>query len=112
MANEFTSCYQPCLPAGREQWFPKMYYVYALRSVNHNRIYVGLSKNITLRIKEYNAGKTKSTKFFKPWVLFYSEELSSRMVAREREKTLKSGFGRDYLKRLAPVAHKDRAVVS
>lgn len=91
-----------------------MYYVYALKSTKHNRIYVGLTKNLTLRTKEHNAGKTKSTKFYRPWILLYSEELGSRLAAREREKTLKSGFGRDYLKHLvsAPVAHKDRAVVS
>ena len=91
-----------------------MYYVYALKSVNHNRIYIGLTENLVLRVKEHNYGKTKSTKFYKPWVLFYSEELDSRKAAREREKELKSGFGREYLRKLviAPVAHKDRAAVS
>ena len=91
-----------------------MYYVYALKSSRDNRIYVGVTKDINNRVKEHNLGKTKSTKFYRPWVLFYREEFNSRIVAREREKELKSGFGKEYLKSItsAPVAHKDRATVS
>ena len=91
-----------------------MYYIYALKSVDHNRIYVGFTENLYLRVKEHNAGKTKSTKFYRPWTLFYSEKLNSRIAARKREKELKSGFGKEYLKNIidAPVAHKDRAAVS
>jgi putative endonuclease len=105
-----------CLPAGREHRFPKpdMYYVYALRSIKVDRIYVGITKNLKLRIKEHNSGKTKSTRFYRPWVLFYSELLSSRCIARQREKKLKTGSGKDFLRKclFAPVAHLDRAQVS
>ncbi len=91
-----------------------MYYVYALKSIRHNRIYVGITKNLETRLKDHNLGRTKSTKYYKPWILFYSEEFNSRIIAREREKKLKSGFGKEYLKNIvsAPVAHKDRATVS
>ncbi|MCX5702242.1 MAG: GIY-YIG nuclease family protein [Candidatus Omnitrophica bacterium] len=90
-----------------------MFYVYAIKSQCHNRIYVGLTQDIETRIKEHNSGKTKSTKYYKPWVLFYKEALNSRLEARKREKELKSGFGKEYLRSLsAPVAHKDRAAVS
>ncbi len=104
-----------CLPAGREHQFPKrMYYVYALKSTSHDRIYIGITKNLENRIKEHNSGKTKSTKFYRPWILFFSEEAISRNSARDREKELKTGSGREYLRELksAPVAHKDRATVS
>ncbi len=91
-----------------------MFYVYAIKSQNHDRIYIGLTQNIKNRIQEHNSGKTKSTKFYRPWVLFYKEVLNSRPEARKREKELKTGFGREYLKGFiaAPVAHKDRAAVS
>ncbi len=92
-----------------------MYYVYALKSVEYNRIYIGLTVNLDARIKEHNRGKTKSTKHYKPWQLFYSEKLYSRSNARAREKELKSGFGKEDLKKIlfsAPVAHMDRAAVS
>ncbi|MDD5116230.1 MAG: GIY-YIG nuclease family protein [Candidatus Omnitrophica bacterium] len=91
-----------------------MYYVYALKSVKHNRIYIGFTTKLDTRIKEHNSGQTKSTRFYRPWKLFYYKELNSRNEARKEEKKLKSGSGREFLKRMviAPVAHKDRAAVS
>ena len=91
-----------------------MYYVYAMKSMSHKRIYVGLTKNIKQRIVEHNRGKTKSTRFYLPWEIFYKEEYSTLVKARGREIQLKSGFGKEFLKSLAyaPVAHKDRAAVS
>ncbi len=91
-----------------------MYYVYALKSERCDRIYVGLTKNLNLRLREHNSGKTKSTKFYRPWVLFYHESRRTLVEARRREKVLKSGSGREFLKRsfFAPVAHLDRAQVS
>ena len=91
-----------------------MYYVYAITSKRVKRIYVGITKDIKERVKEHNAGKTKSTKFYRPWVLFYSELVNSRALARQKEKQLKTGSGKEFLRRLlsAPVAHLDRAQVS
>ncbi|MFH0856135.1 MAG: GIY-YIG nuclease family protein [Candidatus Omnitrophota bacterium] len=96
-----------------------MYYVYALKSVKYDRIYIGITKDLKNRVKEHNSGKTKSTKFYKPWILFYSEIVDSRINARKREKQLKSGYGKEFLKNRrniklfnAPVAHTDRARVS
>ena len=89
-----------------------MFYIYAIKSTTHNRIYVGLTSNLKTRIREHNAGKTKSTKFYKPWILLYHETVESRTNARNREKYLKSGYGKEFLKTIAPVAHKDRAAVS
>ena len=91
-----------------------MYFVYAIKSIRYNRIYVGLTGNLDTRLKQHNSGMTKSTKFFRPWTLFYSEQLESRADARKREKQLKSGYGKEFLRKLliAPVAHKDRAAVS
>ena len=52
------------------------------------------------RIKEHNLGKMKSTKGYLPWVLVYKEKFDTRIEARIREKFLKSGQGRDYLKKI------------
>ncbi|MDD5449577.1 MAG: GIY-YIG nuclease family protein [Candidatus Omnitrophica bacterium] len=89
-----------------------MYFVYALATKNNTRIYVGLTKNLKLRTREHNSGKTKSTKAYKPWILFYSEKFNTRLEARAREKVLKSGFGKEFLKNIlknVPVAQQDRA---
>ena len=77
-----------------------MYYIYAIKSILHNRIYVGLTRDLELRLREHNSGRTKSTKYYRPWEIFYTEEASSLKIAREREKKLKSGCGKELLKEL------------
>ena len=76
-----------------------MFYVYVLYSRKLNRKYIGMTENVSKRLKEHNSGKTKSTKGFIPWEHKHFEEFSTRPEAREREKYLKSGVGREFLKR-------------
>ncbi|MEQ8323331.1 MAG: GIY-YIG nuclease family protein [Vicingaceae bacterium] len=52
------------------------------------------------RLQEHNSGKTKSTKAFVPWKLFLIEEYETTEEARKREKYLKSGIGREYIKEI------------
>ena len=79
-----------------------MFFVYAIKSEKDGRIYVGMSADVEVRLKEHNAGKTKSTKRFKPWRLIYKEEVIYRIEARKREIYLKSGIGKEFLKSLVP----------
>ncbi|OYD16231.1 endonuclease [candidate division WOR-3 bacterium JGI_Cruoil_03_44_89] len=81
------------------------YYLYALVN-NNGRIYVGISCNPKKRLKEHNSGKTKSTKGYRPWKIFFVERCNNRQEAREREKYWKSGIGKEKLKEIlcAPVA--------
>ena len=74
-----------------------MYYVYAIINTD-KRIYVGISKDVNFRLQEHNSGRTKSTKGYKPWRLLYKEDLPDRISARNREKQLKSGSGKEFLK--------------
>ena len=76
------------------------YAVYAIKSSLDNRIYVGFTKDLDNRLKEHNQGNTKSTKGFRPWTLLYQEIAETRESARSREKYLKSGCGKEFLKRL------------
>jgi putative endonuclease len=75
-----------------------VYVIYAIKSSFDNRIYVGFTTNFEKRIKEHNQGKTKSTKGFRPWVLIYKEFAETRIEARAREKYLKSGCEKEFLK--------------
>ena len=77
-----------------------VFYVYVLYSRRCRRKYVGMTQNISKRLKEHNAGKTKSTKGFAPWELKYFEEFTSSTEARKREIYFKAGAGREFLKRL------------
>ena len=75
------------------------YFVYVLKSEQHYRFYVGMTENIDRRFKEHNSGKTKSTKGYRPWIFFFSEEFDTRIEARQREKYLKSGTGKEFIKK-------------
>jgi len=51
-------------------------------------------------LKEHNAGKTQSTKGYRPWKLLYSEVIIGRNNARKKEIYYKSGVGKEFLKSL------------
>ncbi|WP_278034089.1 GIY-YIG nuclease family protein [Flavobacterium nitratireducens] len=74
------------------------YFVYVLESEVDGRLYKGHTSDIDKRIIEHNSGKTKSTKGYKPWRLVYFEEFDTREEAVLREKYLKTGSGREFLK--------------
>ena len=76
------------------------YYVYGLKSCVDNSLYIGLSTDPERRLKEHNAGKTKSIRYKRPFKLIMKEECSSLQEARSREKWYKTGWGREQLKRL------------
>ncbi|QLE01148.1 GIY-YIG nuclease family protein [Galbibacter sp. BG1] len=73
-------------------------FVYVIRSLKDARFYVGMTMDVEKRLKEHNSGKTKSTKGYRPWILIHTEVLPDREAARAREKYLKSGFGKQWLK--------------
>ena len=78
------------------------YWVYVIESQKDKRLYVGMSKQVENRLKEHNAGHVTSTKGYRPWKLLYREEVGDRPLARQREKYLKSGSGKEYLKTIIP----------
>ena len=46
----------------------------------------------------HNLGKVSSTKGSRPWVMVHFEKFETRAEAVAREKYLKSGVGREYLR--------------
>ncbi len=75
-----------------------MFYVYAISSLQHNYIYVGLTQNIENRVSRHNNGRERTTKFYKPFQLIYSEVCETRIIARRREIYWKSGIGKEKLR--------------
>jgi putative endonuclease len=76
------------------------FYVYAIFSQVDNRIYVGMSQNVSGRIQQHNAGKVTSTKHFVPWVLFFSQLAGNTTEARKLEKYFKSTSGKRKLRKI------------
>ncbi|PIB39354.1 GIY-YIG nuclease family protein [Maribacter sp. 4G9] len=72
--------------------------VYVLRSLKDRRLYIGMTSDIDRRLNEHNSGRTKSTKGYRPWELVYKESYPDIASARKREKYLKSGYGKQWLK--------------
>lgn len=75
-----------------------MWYVYVLMSLRTGGWYIGSTRDLRKRISSHNYGDNKSTKSALPWKIIYSEFGLNREDARAREKYLKSGMGRRYLK--------------
>jgi putative endonuclease len=73
-------------------------YVYVLRSLKDHQFYVGFSKNLPQRIQAHNKGLIASTKRRTPLELVYWEGCLNQTDATQREKYLKSAWGKRYIK--------------
>ena len=76
------------------------YHIYILKSSTTGKLYTGSTQNLEARLKAHNDGLSPYTKGRGPWELLYSEEFPSRSEALKREKFLKTGKGRDFLKEI------------
>ena len=74
------------------------YYVYVLLSEKDNQFYTGYTFNIRKRVTSHNGGKVASTKNRRPLKLIYFEGCINQQDASRREKYLKSGNGKIYLR--------------
>ena len=58
-----------------------------------------MTNDLQHRFKMHNLGKVESTKKLKPFALVYYEAHLNRYDAVKREKFLKTGWGKDWIKR-------------
>lgn len=77
-----------------------MIVVYAIFDNVSREIYVGMTNSVERRLAEHKRGQSEYTRKFKDISLFYKEEFSNYKEARVKEKYLKSGCGKEFLKRL------------
>lgn len=74
-----------------------MHYVYILRSVNFDQIYVGSTQDLAKRLDTHNAGQSKHTAKFRPWIVIGYYAFISKQKAINFEKYLKSGSGKAFM---------------
>ncbi|MBN3039447.1 MAG: GIY-YIG nuclease family protein [Candidatus Omnitrophica bacterium] len=74
------------------------YYTYVLRSDKNTEFYTGATANIKSRIEEHNNGHVTSTKCKRPLHLIYFEACLNKDDAFRRERYLKTGMGKRYIK--------------
>lgn len=74
--------------------------IYAIKSNRENWVYIGLTRNLTRRLHEHNRGYVTSTKARAPYMLIYTETQPTLVAARKREVYLKSGVGKEFLRKI------------
>ena len=77
-----------------------MYFVYILKSLTHNRHYIGSTGDLRNRLNYHNSGRVKSTKAYRPWEIIYTENFNTKSEALKREKKIKSFKGGEAFKKL------------
>ena len=77
-----------------------MFIVYAIKSQSRNYIYIGMTRDVEERLARHNKGYERTTKPYRPFDLIYTETFATRVEARQREKYLKSGVGKEFLRSL------------
>jgi putative endonuclease len=75
-----------------------MHLFYVLRSIADDGFYIGYSANLRKRFRQHSQGDSFATSYRSPWKLIYYEAYLEQADALGRERYLKSGAGRRFLK--------------
>ena len=76
-----------------------MYTVYVLYSEKFDKLYIGFTTDLHNRLLSHNhLAKKGFTVKYRPWKLMHSETFQSQKEAMRREKQLKSGQGRKWIR--------------
>jgi putative endonuclease len=76
-----------------------MYTVYVIKNKS-GVLYKGYTTDVTKRVIEHNSISGKWTSTRGPWQLVYSEQWQTKSHALKRERFLKSGKGRAFLRNI------------
>lgn len=76
-----------------------MHYVYILLSSNDKQLYVGCTQDIKRRLGQHNLNKVPATTGRGPFEVIHYEAYRNKYDAFFREKWLKTGWGRRYLRK-------------
>ena len=79
--------------------YREMFYTYVLISETDGDFYIGYAQDLKKRFEEHQLGKVLSTAPRRPLKLVYYEACLDEKDAIAREKSLKTGYGRKYIKR-------------
>ena len=77
-----------------------MFITYVLRSRKDQKLYIGHTRDLKIRLNLHNAGKVKSTKPRLPFDLIYFREFQTKSEARWQERKWKSAAGHVELKKI------------
>jgi putative endonuclease len=75
-----------------------MWYVYVLLSLKDKKFYTGYTEDLKQRLQEHTLGRVSSTKNRRPLKLIYYEASPGQRDALQRERYLKTTWGKRYLR--------------
>ena len=75
-----------------------MYTVYVIRSKVSGTFYTGQTSDFQRRFEQHQQGIAHYTRVRGPWEIMLTEEYANLREAMRRERFLKSGHGREWLK--------------
>jgi len=76
-----------------------IYTVYVLHSPKFDKIYIGYTSDLEQRMLSHNVlGKKGWTIKFRPWKIIHTELYKTKADALKREKMLKGGQGRKWIR--------------
>jgi predicted GIY-YIG superfamily endonuclease len=76
-----------------------MWYVYFLKSIPKDYLYIGSTNNLERRRTEHNDGLVQSTKAYRPLEIEAYVAVKTEKKARELEQYFKTGSGKAILKK-------------
>jgi putative endonuclease len=77
-----------------------MFTVYVIYSAKFDKIYIGMTSNLEARILSHNKLAKKGwTIKFRPWIVIHTEKFDQKSDALKREKQLKGGQGRAWIRK-------------
>lgn len=76
----------------------KFYFTYVLLSEKDNMFYTGYTRDLHNRVSQHSAGYVQSTHDRRPLKLIYFEACLNQGDAINRERYLKSGMGKRYIR--------------
>ena len=77
----------------------EFFYVYILFSMKDGKLYIGYTENLIIRLGEHFKGRVIATRNRRPLNLIHYEAFTNKKDAKAREEFLKSGFGRQQMKK-------------
>ena len=67
-----------------------MYSCYVLESITSGRLYIGLTNDVSDRLRRHNEGINLSTRNRWPWIMIFQKDFNTRTEAVALEKKLKA----------------------
>ncbi len=89
-------------------FFSAMRYAYVIESGKDGQWYTGVISDLKARLRSHLKEQVRSTHYRRPFRLVYYEACLSEADAKRRERYLKSGRGKRYLKQRLASFFSDR----